>query len=142
MYAVGILTETTADLQKYAFKASHPGQFCNVGLWSISQHPNFFGNLLLWSGIFCMNAPALVETPKGTGLWAKIWAARRTGVALLSPLFMFLLFSGQANGTITNAVQLAQKKYGSDPAYQSYIETVPKIFPNPLLWFRHSPGKS
>ena len=57
-------------------------------------------------------------------------------LALLSPLFMWTLFSGQANGDITPSVELAQQKYGSDPNYIQYINTVPKIIPNPLLWFR------
>jgi len=30
---------------------------------------------------------------------------------------------------ITNAVELANAKYGSDPAYREYVKTVPLIFP-------------
>ena len=142
MFVVGLLTETTADLQKLFFKRLNPGQFCNVGLWSVSQHPNFFGNLLLWAGIYVLNAPALLQNPPASSsdakmnLWTRIWGARRAILALLSPLFMWTLFSGQANGDITPSVELAQQKYGSDPNYIQYINSVPKIIPNPLLWFR------
>lgn len=55
---------------------------------------------------------------------------------MLSPLFMWTLFKGQAEGNITPAVELAQQKYGSNPAFQEYVKTVPKIIPNPFLWFR------
>eukprot|EP00586_Coscinodiscus_wailesii_P022254 CAMPEP_0172506260 /NCGR_PEP_ID=MMETSP1066-20121228/193270_1 /TAXON_ID=671091 /ORGANISM="Coscinodiscus wailesii, Strain CCMP2513" /LENGTH=282 /DNA_ID=CAMNT_0013283205 /DNA_START=152 /DNA_END=997 /DNA_ORIENTATION=+ len=100
-FVVGFLTETCADYQKWNFKQSGPpGAFCNVGLWSVSQHPNFLGNFVLWTGIFVMNASALIEpVGAGVGLLGRIWSWRRVGLALLSPLFMWTLFSGQANGT-------------------------------------------
>lgn len=136
LYVVGLTFETLADVQKYQFKQSHPGQFCNVGVWSLSQHPNWFGNLALWSGIFLLNAPALIEPSKGGGsLWSRLWSARRLLVAVVSPLFLWTLFSGQANGSISSTVEMANKRYGSNPAYQEYVENVPLIFPNPLRWF-------
>ena len=36
-----------------------PQGFLRRGLWSVSQHPNWFGNLCLWSGITLYNAPGL-----------------------------------------------------------------------------------
>eukprot|EP00547_Thalassionema_nitzschioides_P003691 CAMPEP_0194215522 /NCGR_PEP_ID=MMETSP0156-20130528/17390_1 /TAXON_ID=33649 /ORGANISM="Thalassionema nitzschioides, Strain L26-B" /LENGTH=325 /DNA_ID=CAMNT_0038944055 /DNA_START=158 /DNA_END=1135 /DNA_ORIENTATION=+ len=136
LYAVGIAFETLADLQKWNFKQSNPKGFCNVGVWSLSQHPNWFGNLLLWSGIFLINAPVLVKTlPLSSSFLQRIWGSKRLLLALLSPLFLWTLFSGQANGSITPALELANKKYGNDPKYQQYISEVPLIFPNPLKWF-------
>jgi steroid 5-alpha reductase family enzyme len=143
MFLIGFALETTADLQKWFFKQSHPpGQFCNVGLWSISQHPNFFGNLVLWMGIFIINLPSLIVPPTKTattpttagGFFVFVWRYRRVGLALLSPLFMWALFYGQASGVVTNATQLALSKYGKDPEYLTYIEEVPKIVPK-LLGF-------
>lgn len=148
MYTLGLVTESMADLQKWNFKSSNPGSFCDVGLWSVSQHPNFFGNLLLWSGIFLMNASSLVEptvladpgTTGGSGgsggILATVWSYRRIFYALASPAFMFLLFSGQANGTITNAVELANAKYGHDSRYVKYVESVPLLFPKIVPWIR------
>ena len=57
-------------------------------------------------------------------------------IALLSPAFMWNLFSGQANGSITTSVELANKKYGSDAAYVSYIKDVPLIVPRMLDWLK------
>jgi steroid 5-alpha reductase family enzyme len=145
LYLLGLVTESMADYQKWIFKNNHPGKFCNVGLWSISQHPNFFGNLLLWSGILIMNSDSLVERGMssegssgggGVGILSFLWSARRLFVAFLSPLFMWTLFSGQANGSLTNAVELAHKKYGNDPKFQEYVQTVPKIIPNLACWLK------
>jgi protein-S-isoprenylcysteine O-methyltransferase Ste14 len=101
LFLVGLMIETLADAQKWFFKQSNPGQFCNVGLWSISQHPNFFGNLVLWAGIFLVNVPALIDpTPSSDGsIWRKMWSYRRLLLALISPIFMWNLFSGQEQGS-------------------------------------------
>ena len=140
LFLLGFLTETTADYQKWMFKKANPGKFCNAGLWSISQHPNFLGNVLLWSGIFLMNAPALIEPPPAIPaadsalavLCKNVWRFRRLALSALSPLFLYTLFTGQASRTFSNTQELAQKKYGDDPAYQTYMKAVPLIFPNPL----------
>lgn len=134
LYATGLIIETVADLQKWKFKwdPSNQGQFCNVGLWSLSQHPNYFGNLLLWLGILVLNAPALIDTPSDGGLWQSIWGARRLFLALVSPLFMFGLFHGQASGAMLNTVEQSMHRYGDDPAYTEYLRTVPLIFPKPF----------
>lgn len=133
MFAIGFIIETVADLQKWSFKnsaAAAPDQFCNVGLWSVSQHPNYFGNFLLWTGILILNAPALIEMPgEKAKLLQNIWGARRLFLALLSPLFMWALFYGQANGTVTNAVEAAMTRYGNNPDYADYVENVPLIVP-------------
>ena len=116
VYAVGLLFESLGDYQKWSFKQSHKGQFCNVGLWSLSQHPNWFGNLTLWIGILIMNAPALLQvttatsstatttsiTGKITSLLKPIVKHWRFGLALLGPIFLWSLFlragDGQSDG--------------------------------------------
>jgi steroid 5-alpha reductase family enzyme len=136
LYMVGLFLETLADIQKWHFKDSNPGKFCNVGLWTISQHPNWLGNLLLWSGIFMLNAPALLQTVDSSkGFLYRIWSAKLMLVALLSPTFLFALFSAQATGGLTPTLELATKKYGSDSEYIKYISTVPLIFPNVMKAF-------
>lgn len=122
MYTVGLITETLADYQKWVFKRTHSTlEFCNVGLWSLTQHPNWFGNLLIWTGIFLMNASALIEPANARNslvTWA--WRARRVALAALSPLYMGYLFYGQATGRITpDALKQRRERYGYgvDPVY-------------------------
>jgi len=152
LYALGLGIETIADVQKYLFKRANPGKFCKVGLWGVSQHPNYLGNLILWFGILVMNAPWLIESATAPPLLTVVpatdgtdtlglligglksgvnwlWRCRRLVVAMVSPWFMLKLFSSQAEGTMTNTLELANSKYGSDPDYKDYIENVPLIFP-------------
>ena len=151
LFGIGFGIETMADLQKFWFKQSNPGRFCNVGLWRLSQHPNYFGNLLVWVGILIMNLPALAMDPSSAGmrgrptlavsgrsslllfvhiLGDRLWGVRYFLLSLLSPLFLWMLFHGQASGAMTNTVELAQSKYGHDSDYIKYIQNVPLIFPN------------
>ena len=118
LFAVGLLTEVVADAQKFAFKRANPGKFCDVGVWAASQHPNWFGNLLLWSGISLFNAPGL--------------APASLALAALSPLSLLALFNAQATGALTPTVALAQARYGGDAAFVKYVAETPLLIPNPL----------
>ena len=46
-----------ADKQSHDFRAAHPGEVCNVGLWKHGRHPNSFGEILFWWGIWIMYVP-------------------------------------------------------------------------------------
>merc|ERR1712004_737988 len=48
------LIEVVADMQKSVFKSdpANEGQFISSGLWSVSRHPNYFGEILLWFGLY------------------------------------------------------------------------------------------
>lgn len=45
-----------ADKQSHDFRTAHPGQVCNVGLWKHGRHPNYFGEIQFWWGIWIMYA--------------------------------------------------------------------------------------
>eukprot|EP00438_Fugacium_kawagutii_P028569 Skav232558 [mRNA] locus=scaffold3309:79915:80802:- [translate_table: standard] len=121
MFAAGFLVETVSDWQKWQFKKNPEsrGKFCDVGLWKVSQHPNWFGNFFLWSGICVLNMSTLAAAGPAYIL-----------PSLLSPLFLLTLFYGQACGAISNTLELANAKHGHDPAYQEYVKTVPVLMPS------------
>ena len=129
IFAAGWLIETVADYQKWIFKhapADGAGvEFCNVGLWGLSQHPNWFGDLLVWSGLWIANAPSLIEKPKKKGFWHKVWSFRRLAVAALGPFFLWRLFDQQSTGRMLTNTFTAKRKtygYGSNPDYTKYID--------------------
>lgn len=97
--------EVVADRQKSAFKANpaNKGKFIRTGLWSWSQHPNYFGEIMLWTGA------AIIAIPVLSG-WSYLVFA--------SPLFITLLLTKISGINLLDAA--AQKKWGDDPQYQEY----------------------
>ena len=82
------------------------------GLWSISRHPNYLGEIMLWSGI------ALLGVPCFSGL---------EGVAWVSPVFVYILLTKVSGVPILD--RRAMEKWGDDPSYLLYRENTPEIMP-------------
>lgn len=75
VFFTGFGIEALSDVQLRNFKRSaHRRAVCNVGLWSWSRHPNYFGEWLCWCAY-----PLLAI---GSGSWASLFA-------LLAPLIMY-----------------------------------------------------
>ena len=129
LLVLGLAVESLADWQKWRFKQSEAnrGRFCDAGLWQASQHPNWCGNLMFWTGVLVLNAQTLLSDLGPV--------RRRPAAAFLaaacSPLFMLALFYGQASGAMTNTVELAERRYGADPALREYVSSTPLIMPTP-----------
>lgn len=49
-------TQLVADTQIHRFRKAHPGEYCNVGLWRHGRHPNYFGEIMMWWGVWLMYA--------------------------------------------------------------------------------------
>ena len=116
VWLVGFAIEVTADRQKSAFKAdpANEGDFIDVGLWAWSRHPNYFGEITLWTGI------AIIAIPVLSG-WQ--W------VTLISPFFVTLLLT-KVSG-IPMLEQRADDRWGDEQAYQEYKATTPVLVPRP-----------
>lgn len=130
MFCAGLALETSADLQKWRFKnePANLGKHCDVGVWQLSQHPNWLGNLILWGGVLTLNAPTLLSLGVRR---SHSFSPARMLAAVLSPGFLLVLFMAQASGKLTDTVELAEKKYGASAEYQLYVSTTPLIFPTP-----------
>lgn len=48
--------QLVADTQIHRFRDANPGQYCNAGLWRKGRHPNYFGEMLMWWGVWVMYA--------------------------------------------------------------------------------------
>lgn len=116
VWTVGILIEIVADRQKSKFKADpdNDGKFINVGLWSWSRHPNYFGEIVLWTGM------AIIAIPVLHG-WQ--W------VTLISPVFVaFLLI--KVSG-IPMLEEKADERWGGLDEYEKYKRETPVLVPKP-----------
>lgn len=128
MWTLGFIIEGTADQQKLRFKKSPEtrGRWCNIGLWKYSRHPNYFGEILLWWGIFVASSPVL----KGAE-----W------LVIIGPIFLTLLLLFVSG--IPLLEESADKKFGNVDGYRRYKErTSPLILlPPPVYgklpaWFK------
>ena len=59
LWTAGFCIEVVADRQKSAFNANpaNEGKWIDEGLWSLSRHPNYLGEIMLWSGIALFGVP-------------------------------------------------------------------------------------
>ncbi len=116
IWVIGITFEGVADAQKSAFKKDpeNKGKFINVGLWRWSRHPNYFGEITLWTGILIMAIPVL------SGL---------SWLVVISPIFVTLLLTKISGINLQN--KQAQERWGDDPAYQEYRKNTPALIPSP-----------
>lgn len=116
MWVAGFAIEIIADNQKSQFRADpkNAGRFITTGLWAWSRHPNYFGEILLWTGITVASLPLLVG-------WQ--W------VTIISPIFVIFLLT-KVSG-IPMLAKAGQKKWGDEPEYKDYIQRTPKLVPRP-----------
>jgi steroid 5-alpha reductase family enzyme len=113
VFAEGLALEALADKQKFAFKRAGKKGWIDTGVWSMSRHPNYLGEILVWSGIFLFVAPSLGQTD--------------TLLAVLSPVYIILLLCFASGIPILE--KAADKKWGKDPKYQAYKKRVPVLVP-------------
>ncbi|MCH2477599.1 MAG: DUF1295 domain-containing protein [Gammaproteobacteria bacterium] len=112
LWLFGFAVEVIADNQKTQFKKdpNNKDRFITSGLWSWSQHPNYFGEITLWLGLALFTYPVLSG-----------WQL----VTLISPIFVYLLLTRLSG--IPTLDRLAKEKWGSDSDYIAYVEATSKL---------------
>jgi steroid 5-alpha reductase family enzyme len=108
--AAGIGCEAVADWQLARFKAGGPppGAVMDRGLWRYTRHPNYFGEFLVWWGLYLIAAAA-------GGAWS-----------IVSPLLMSALLLRVSGVTLLEADLAARK-----PQYRAYVARTNAFFPGP-----------
>ena len=112
LWLFGFLFESIADYQKRKFRLENKNKFIQSGLWSISRHPNYLGEIVLWLGI------ALVAFPTLAG---------SQFVSLISPVFVYLLLTRVSGIHILE--KHADDTWGKKKDYKAYKEKTPVLFP-------------
>lgn len=116
VWAIGFGIEVVADRQKREFQR-HPGnrgRFITTGLWAWSRHPNYFGEITLWTGVALLAAPVISG-------WQYL--------TLVSPLFVYLLLTRVSGIPLLEA--RAEERWGGDPDYRAYRDRTPRLLLRP-----------
>ena len=114
IWILGFGIEVIADNQKTVFNkdSSNTGKWIDSGLWSYSRHPNYLGEILLWTGIAFFGISCF------TGFERVAW---------ISPIFIYLLLTKVSGIPILD--KRALEKWGDNPEYQKYRENTPALIP-------------
>lgn len=135
LWLFGFTFEVIADRQKSNWVAEkkakkHDEDFLTRGLWSYSRHPNYFGEITLWTGIAVTAASILASKAGQSALgWSASPAARLGAVAIAgaSPAFTAFLL------TKVSGIPLSEgkydKKYGDRKDYQEWKKNTPVLIP-------------
>ncbi|KAH7135573.1 hypothetical protein B0J11DRAFT_163217 [Dendryphion nanum] len=136
LFVFGLTFEIVADRQKSQWvkekkEKKHSEEFLTHGLWSRSRHPNYFGEVTLWTGIAVAAAGLLVRHPAQVGLGLEKWGfggkAAVVAMCAASPGFVTFLL------TKVSGIPLSENKYdgkfGRVKEYREWKERTPVFFP-------------
>ena len=115
IFAFGLIFETVADYQKSKFRSipENKDKFITSGLWSISRHPNYFGEILLWYGLYIAAIPYFAS-PFGY-------------LTIICPTLTALQIIYLSGVPMLETSGL--KKWGEDPKYLKYLNETSCIVP-------------
>ena len=116
LFAFGFSVEVIADAQKEAFKARKTGKWIDEGLWRLSQHPNYFGEITLWTGLSLVSISGS-KTTLGSILPA------------VTPAFVFWLLTRLSGVPLLRRGNM--KKWGHEAGYRKYMRETPLLIPWP-----------
>lgn len=108
LWLVGFLFEAVGDeqLRKFKQRPENKGMIMTSGLWKCTRHPNYFGEAVLWWGMFLIS----LSVPGG---WAAIISPLTIGTLLLK----------------VSGVPMLEKKYVGNQQYAAYARRTPAFFP-------------
>lgn len=117
VWLAGLLIESAADGQKFAFNQDplNKGQWISSGLWRYSRHPNYFGEILVWVGLYLFAFTVMSPIERLIGL--------------TSPLFITILLLFVSGVPVLE--KSADKRWGHDPKYQAYRHQTSLLIPLP-----------
>jgi steroid 5-alpha reductase family enzyme len=112
LWFVGFYFEALGDKQLKDFKKNpeNKGKILQSGLWAYTRHPNYFGETMMWWGIFVISIASL-EPIAFFGI---------VGPGLITYLLLFV-----------SGIPLLEKKYKDNEVFQAYAQKTSVFFPRP-----------
>jgi len=110
LWTIGFFFEAVGDWQLTQFlkKSSNKGHILTTGVWRYTRHPNYFGEITMWWGIFLI----VLHLPMGFF----------TVISPLTITYLLLFVSG---------IPLLEKPFENNPEFQEYKQTTNALIP----WF-------
>lgn len=110
LWLLGFVFESIGDYQLYQFmqKPENKGTVMKEGLWRYSRHPNYFGEICMWWGIFLI----LLSVPGG-------W------MTIISPLTITILL------VFVTGIPWLEAVFANNPEYQEYKKHTSMLIPWP-----------
>jgi len=111
-FVLGFVIEVVADSQKTKFRKNPKNKniFINSGLWAYSRHPNYLGEIFIWTGISVISFSSL---------------SNLQFVTLISPIFTYVLLVYVSGVRLLEAS--GNEKWGHLKSYKEYIEKTPRL---------------
>ncbi len=109
---IGLGLEALSDRQKSAQKAANPDMVATKGLFRMVRCPNYFGEIIFWTGVLVGGCNAL----RGAGQWA------------LASLGYLLIIVVMLNGA-QRLDRRQEERYGAQEVYRAYADHTPLILP-------------
>ena len=109
---IAVLFELVADIQMQSFRSNpqNKGQIIRVGLWKHNRHPNYFGEILMWWGVYAI-------------------------VVALNPSLWFVFFGALANTLMfmVISIPMAERRLASyKPGFRDYVDETWMVVPLPF----------
>ena len=116
VWLLGFGIEVIADHQKSRFRSdpAMADQWIDSGLWAWSRHPNYFGEIMLWTGMTLIGCGVYTG-----GQW----------VGLVTPVFVTWLLTRVSGLPFLET--RAEAKWGDNPDYQAYKARTPALVMRP-----------
>ncbi len=110
IWLIGFMFETIADYQLKIFKSNsnNKGKIITTGLWKYSRHPNYFGEVVLWWGIFIIS----LSIDKGV-------------YTIISPILITYLIC------YVSGIPMLEEKYKGNIEFEDYKKRTSAFFPLP-----------
>lgn len=109
MVCIGAATlQLISDTQAHRFRKDRRGQVCTIGLWSLSRHPNYLGEIMMWWGVYMM----YLTVGSACGAW-KVILLPAAGALANTCLFVFI-----------SIPMMEKRQLANKPGYAEYRKNV------------------
>eukprot|EP01095_Lingulamoeba_sp_RSL-Kostka_P003894 TRINITY_DN15012_c0_g1_i1.p1 TRINITY_DN15012_c0_g1~~TRINITY_DN15012_c0_g1_i1.p1 ORF type:complete len:302 (+),score=55.47 TRINITY_DN15012_c0_g1_i1:138-1043(+) len=127
LFSCGLIIETYADAHKQYYKSKNKTHWCDVGLWSWTRHPNYFGEILLHIGMFISATPIF----EGGVAW----------ISIISPIFVILILLFLSGMPILekNSSNRYLGREETREEYKEYLHNTSPLVPFPPFIYKRVP---